>query len=158
MGNETFSMYSKILVPVDGTPPSEQALRHARPLATAHRAELVLLKAVAPEPSMTGAVAAAAEPTAGEAEAYLDTLCRQLTDEGLKARAVVVRDQPEHAILKVVSSEGIDLVILASHSQSGYERWSQGSVPGRLLKAAPCPILLVWAPTTGGTRTSEESR
>lgn len=94
---------------------------------------------------MAEAVAAAAEAHGGEAEAYLDKLARGLVAEGVKARPLIVRERPDRAILETVEQEGVDLIVIASHSQSGYERWSQGSVPGRLLKAAPCPIMLVWA-------------
>lgn len=125
-------MYSKILVPLDGSSSSQEALDHAKPLAAAHGAELLLLKAADPdEPLPDGS--------------YLDERCRELEGEGLKARPLLVSGKPDRAIIESVKKEGVDLVVIASYSESGYDRWTRGSVPGRLLQASCCPVLIVWS-------------
>lgn len=134
---KVLGMYTKILVPLDGSLSSQQALDHARPLAAAHGAELVLLMV--------------SEEGDTPQDAYLAGLRRDLEAEGLKARPLLVTGKPAQAIIETVARESIDLVVIASYSESDYDRWTRGSVPGRLLEAACCPVMIVW---TGPKRQS----
>jgi len=138
-------MYSRILVALDGTPESEHALRHALPVAKATGAELILVRTVAPPTTMDEAEAQRGHLLEAEAEAqgYLRRHYETLEAEGVPCRILVPRGEPVHGLLRVAQEEAVDLVVLSSYSESGFDRWVHGSVPGRLLEAWRGALLLV---------------
>ena len=50
---------------------------------------------------------------------------------------------PAEAILETASSEGVDLIVLASHGRSGMTRWMLGSVAEKITRSADIPVLIV---------------
>lgn len=62
---------------------------------------------------------------------------------GLKMRQVVDAGQPFGAIVDCAEREGVDLIVMSSHGRSGLSRMLIGSVTDKLLRAAPCPVLVV---------------
>lgn len=136
-------MYSRILVPLDGSPQSELALSHAAEMARRYDAELLLLSGVAP-PTNLGAVEAA-DDSADQAKArgYLEEVGARMQAMGVRSRPLVLRAEPARAIISAAADFDADLIVIASYSESGFDRWVQGSVPGRVLRNARCPLLLI---------------
>jgi nucleotide-binding universal stress UspA family protein len=62
---------------------------------------------------------------------------------GLKMRQLVDAGQPFGAIVDCAEKEGVDLIVMSSHGRSGLSRMLIGSVTDKLLRAAPCPVLVV---------------
>ena len=62
---------------------------------------------------------------------------------GLKMRQVVDAGQPFGAIVDCAEREAVDLIVISSHGRSGLSRMLIGSVTDKLLRAAPCPVLVV---------------
>ncbi|MBW2028346.1 MAG: universal stress protein [Deltaproteobacteria bacterium] len=56
---------------------------------------------------------------------------------------VITIGHPPTEIVRLAKSKRIDLVISATHGRSGWKRFLLGSVTGRLMRALPCPLLLV---------------
>lgn len=141
----------KILIPIDGSPLSLAALRHAVSLVQAGlRAELVLANVQspaslyewmrAPDPQALGQIAEAAGQHA------LETAESVLRDAGLDATEVLVTGDPAHALVDLIESEGCDAVIMGSHGSGGLRSALQGSVSQALLQASPVPVTLVKPP------------
>jgi nucleotide-binding universal stress UspA family protein len=63
--------------------------------------------------------------------------------DGVSARAVALFDErvPE-AILQAVERERADLVALATHGRSGFDRWLFGSVVEKVVRHCPVPLLV----------------
>ncbi len=58
---------------------------------------------------------------------------RQLVDAG----------QPFGAIVDCAEKEAVDLIVMSSHGRSGLSRMLIGSVTDKILRGAPCPVLVV---------------
>jgi universal stress protein A len=137
-----------ILVPVDFSDASKQALRYACTLADALGASVHVLHA-AENPYLPGAYMEFYTPPVeffeqAERDARR-TLEETLTaEEKARYRAVLVdrTGVPAHEILNYLRERGnIDLVVMATHGRGGVARLMMGSVADKVVRAAPCPVL-----------------
>ena len=140
-------MYRRILVPLDGSRLSEQALPHAATQAGQFGAEIVLLMVLGPipEPSMAGrgAVLRAEEASARLAQDLLERMAAGLRDQGLRVRTETAEGKPYLEIVRFAEEHDIDLIVMSTRGQSGLSRWLLGSVTDRVARGATVPLLLV---------------
>lgn len=143
-----------ILVPLDGTPESESALRLADEIAGATGAELVLASVIPTLGTATGdlAVSATFSPTAtaamldlsqSDAARYLEGKAASLRREGVTVRTDVARGKTAAQLAAIADRNQVNLIILATHGRSGLEGTFNGSVAPRLLAELQQPVLLV---------------
>ncbi|HEX5506619.1 MAG TPA: universal stress protein [Thermomicrobiales bacterium] len=138
-------MLNTILVPLDGSPLAELALRPAEALARTTGARLILLHATPDSPGAgldTGRLQVAAP---GAAERYLGRLAGQLAERGIVVTTEAPRGDAAAAICVAASRSGADLIVMTTHGRGGLGRWVYGAVAEALLRRAPAPILLVRA-------------
>ncbi|MHB8068965.1 MAG: universal stress protein [Desulfobaccales bacterium] len=60
-----------------------------------------------------------------------------------KLETRVAVGSPAVKILEMVKSEGIDLIIMATHGRKGLERTIFGSVADKIVQGATCPVLTI---------------
>lgn len=60
-----------------------------------------------------------------------------------KLETRVVVGSPAVKILELVKTEGINLIIMATHGRKGLERTIFGSVADKIVQGAPCPVLTI---------------
>lgn len=139
-----------VLVPLDGSPVSEQAIPVGA--GAARRAGATLHLAMAYEPP--SALALSFElPEVG---AELDREGRARSAEYLEARAEAARGSsglpvttallegpPAAAVAEYAETHGIGLIVMTTHGRSGLSRWWLGSVTDRLLRRTTVPVLLL---------------
>ncbi len=122
--------FQRILIPLDGSPASEQVLEPAIALGSLMDSEYHLLHVS----TDAGAI--------DDAQHYLDRVAARLQS--------LVTDVNTHAvwgphvtprILEVADEMGADLVALETHGRRGYQRWRLGSVADKLIRSAPLPVL-----------------
>lgn len=145
---EEHGVYTKVLVPLDGSDNAEQALLHASEIARRYHSELLLLHVVTsfPPESVTTARGAAGDETRREearALTYLEQLAKPLRTGGMKVTCAVRRGLPNDAIVKYAREGGADLGVLATHGRSGSRRAVMGSVADYVLKKSGLPMLLI---------------
>jgi nucleotide-binding universal stress UspA family protein len=145
-------MATQILVPLDGSPLSEQALPWAITLGQGLAAELVLFGAVSIPPDTQEILDnagmktdALAEQLEAEANDHLGKVVERLREAGLNARHVVQRGPAAEAIVGFAEKEDIQHIVMATHGYTGISRWTHGSVAERVLQSASVPVLLVRA-------------
>lgn len=134
-----------ILVPVDGSKASSEAIPLATELARVFGSKLVLLHA-APD----------AVPGPGQAESRTEEMASQILElhksrlerTGVETRIRIEREVPVAAILRAIDEEKADLVAMTTHGRSGLSRWIFGSVSEDVLRHAPCPVLVLRASET----------
>jgi nucleotide-binding universal stress UspA family protein len=138
-------IYSRVLVPLDGSAAAEFAVRFGADLASKHDAELVLfyLRFL---PAPVGGKDEA-EPEGGTLEQtrqYLEGLRRDLRADGIRVqdRMAESHDLPE-ALLKFIESERISVVVMSTQGRTSMMRWLLGSHIESALNNLPVPILLV---------------
>jgi len=149
-------MYSRILVPVDGSAPSRAGLKEAIALAAGSGATIVVLNVVSELPlvatpegyvnygQIADALDAAGRGIAGEAAAEVaraGVACEtQVVDVGVAP----VCD----AIVEQVGRQRCSLIVMGTHGRRGMQRLTLGSDAELVVRQAPVPVLLVKAPDT----------
>ena len=116
-------MYSRILVPLDGSEVAEGALAHAVQMADIFGAELILLRVAFLPPVVQQNLAEAQDIVMREGEAYLYEIARQLRGPGRRVRTVVHWGKAAESIIEhAVQQEG-SVVVMATHGHNDPEQW-----------------------------------
>jgi len=141
----------RILLPLDGSEESAAVLGPAAEIGRLTGAAVTLLRAVEPVPAVTPAGQvmswssldfALAEELTLQARGYLDRTAARLRDQGLRvAERIVVYEPAAPAVL--AAAEHADLVALATHGPGRVARFFFGSVADKVVRGAPCPVLVV---------------
>lgn len=145
----------RILVPTDLSAFSEQVLDYALELAKALGASVRLFHtAVMPDyevpylvsPGMRGAAAALVEKAAeitAHIRTELEAICQRKYVYGVNIEYSMTEGRPAEAICTLAKEMHADLVIMGSHSRPGLRHVFLGSVAEKVLRTAPCPVLIV---------------
>lgn len=153
-------MFNKILVPLDESGLSEQALPVAIEIAKQFKSELILLQAVPPvtlttadlgggmeNPTMTTlAIENARTLEANNVKAasvYMENKINQVRSAGVKVASRVVTDTAAKSILEVCKNEGVDLIVITTHGRSGIGRAIVGSVADHVIRHAGIPVMVI---------------
>lgn len=142
-------MFDPILIPLDGSLLAECALPHGIAIGQAFDAEIILLRAL--DKKQTGVLTQAIDLLnwqihRTEAQLYLERIGERLRKSGLQTRATVLEGPAAESITEFAQSQGMRLVILSSHGQSGPEKWGISSITQKIVFSAPTSVLIVRAP------------
>lgn len=144
-------MYTKILVPLDGSATAECVLPLVRSLALALSLPVELMGVVETAgmtPSMDENklwyLGKFIEDARHAREQYLHDARGKLAPNGVTV--TVTAGLPAEAILEKGSADPDSLITIATHGRSGVNRWLLGSVAEKLLTATHNPLLVVRAP------------
>jgi nucleotide-binding universal stress UspA family protein len=148
-------MYSKILVPLDGSELAECVLPHVEATAGGCKVkDVVLVRVVEPfrQPASTEyalrpeEVARMEAQLMAEADSYLKKVQAKIKLDGTRVQSEILRGNPAEAVAEYASKNGVDLIVIATHGRSGVSRWVWGSVSDRILRSACVPVLMIRAP------------
>jgi nucleotide-binding universal stress UspA family protein len=148
-------MYSKIVVPLDGSELAEGVVSHVAEVIR-DRGSHVHLLMVAPLVKGTASVITDLLSSSGgtqeerqrvelELATYLQTIAVELEPVAAEVQVGVRFGRPAEEILTFASEVNADLIAMSAHGRSGISRWVFGSVADRVLHGALCPVLLVRA-------------
>lgn len=149
-------MYSKILVPLDGSELAENVLPHVESIATRYKAEVHLLTVIhKPFVSQTFSDVELTEPIVEKAvgkeeagaDSYLNKVAKELEGKGIKVDTHVHMGKPAEEIAIHAEVSGCDLIIIATHGRSGPSRLAFGSNADKLLKTSCVPVMMVRPPS-----------
>lgn len=154
-------MYTRILVPIDGSPTSDRALEEASQLALLTGAQVRLLHIVGPAGQVRGFPRpdAPAAPDLAQArqegQALLARAREQLAGAGVATDAELI-EQRDASVARLVveyaSDWGASLIVLGTQGKHGIERMLLGSDAEQIARYAAMPVLLVRRPPKGGAR------
>ncbi|SRR5713226_1045957 len=144
-------MYTKVLVPLDGSKLSESILPYVRSLAKALKIPVELLHAIDPE-----VVSAFVNPSSDQ---YADVVEAERKRKGLEylepvggsfpdpiaVNCSVAVGKPAEVIVEIAAADPATLVAMATHGRSGIQRWLLGSVANKVLHTTRNPLFLVRA-------------
>jgi nucleotide-binding universal stress UspA family protein len=138
-----------ILVPVDGSDLSLQAVEAAGSIARRFGAQVTLLTALEPPETVRAYMSedAVKEVERGlwlTADGMLDQALTRLGDPETRAEKWIEWDSPATAILTRASG-GCDLIVMGSRGlgMQPTDRNLLGSVAERVLRRSPCPVLVL---------------
>lgn len=153
----------RILVPLDGSALSEEALTSAMEIARRTHAKVFLLHALF-APIGEGMrllfdsqeeVDEMLEQWRMDGQAYLESVAERVRAKGIDVEILLAEGMPDEVIENEVAREQIDLVVMSTHGRTGVRRWVYGSVANKVLHAMDCPLLLIRA---RGESTSEQGK
>ncbi|MEO8231462.1 MAG: universal stress protein [Ignavibacteriota bacterium] len=145
----------KVLVPIDFSDYSKNALRYAVNFAKSFSAEIILVYVVEPiiyPPDFS--MGQIAMPTINtdwdnRAKEELDKLAKnEITNNG-NVKTIIKTGKPFAEIIETAKEEDIDLIIIATHGHSGVEYILFGSTAEKVVRKAPCPVLTLREPIKG---------
>ena len=139
-------LLNSILVAFDFSDTSRSALTYGENLARAfggrlhvlHVADVISTSAAQFYPEGPG------EPEAKATELAMHQLRELLAADRVDAQAAVrVAPAPAHEIVEYAKSIHADVIVVGTHGRSGVSRLLMGSVAEHVVRAAPCPVLVV---------------
>lgn len=148
----------RILITLDGSSLAEQALPVGIEVASRLGADITLLQ-VTPTVSLTGQRSiqynwsrpvedGGAESGVSNAQAsYLERIAVAHQPTGVDMSTVGLPGSAAGSILSYAEANDIDLIVMSTHGRTGLRRWLYGSVTAKVLRGAPCSMLIVRPPS-----------
>ena len=140
-------MYTKIVVPLDGSPLAEVALPYAEEIAAKMGADMILFSVLSSEDNgddhnHLSYIQKLVSDTRLQVEKYLKNPDRQ----SIKIDTATRTGSPAEGILEYADKGYPCLIVMATHGRSGASRWAVGSVADKVVRAtARQPVLLIRA-------------
>jgi len=141
---------NEIVCPIDFSRPSNAALKEAIGMAKQYKAELILVSVV--EPIVTGLMLSVytyqqyVKRLKNSARDQLKAMIAKYVPKGMKASAVVKTGDPADEIVRIAKSRRADLLVIATHGRRGWGHLIFGSVAEKVIRLAPCPVLVIHPP------------
>ncbi|GIV98093.1 MAG: hypothetical protein KatS3mg057_2750 [Herpetosiphonaceae bacterium] len=133
--------FRSIVVAIDGSTEAWHALELAAEMARQHAARLTLVHAFEPirqplgEPNLSAAI----EERIAQGEQLLEQAAVLVAD--LLPERELLEGPADEAIIRVARSKQADLIVMGARGQ-GALRSLMGSISSRVLRSAPCPVLI----------------
>lgn len=133
---------TKILYATDFSSYSNQAYFHAVALAEKHGASLTILFVYSPS---FGTPEVHSE---GDDASYWRNQLKQIrpVDGSIPVNHVFLEGDPATEIVRYATDRGVDLIVMGTHGRTGLERLLMGSVAEKVMREAPCSVLVVKLP------------
>ena len=143
-------MTRRILHPTDFSKASAPALTKAVEMAKASRAELLIAHVMNPivpvagegylSPKMYEDLVAS---TRAWAKKQLDQRLARARKSGARVKALLAEGSAHEQIVRIAKAKRADLIVMGTHGRSGLAKLFLGSVAGRVVATALCPVLTV---------------
>ena len=130
----------------------ETALGAAVELATHFRAALHLvhvvpaLPATTDDPNYTFQVPEYEAVLHAEAQERLGAIAARLSAGGLSVSSAVGNGDAGREIVRIAGESGADVIVIATHGETGWRHAVFGSVAERVVQLASCPVLTIRQP------------
>jgi nucleotide-binding universal stress UspA family protein len=124
----------KVLYPTDFSPYSNRAYFYAVGLAETYRATLAVVHVV--------------PPGAGQTPDYWRAQLREVRpgNPAIPVEHVLLEGDPAAEIARYAAASGVDVIVIGTHGRTGVDRLMMGSVAERVMREAPCSVLVVKLP------------
>jgi nucleotide-binding universal stress UspA family protein len=141
----------RVLVPVDFSGDSLNALAYARDLVKPFKAEVVLLHVIEPiyyaapaDMYMTSPnLATLIDEQRQVATQQLQRISADLAKRGLRVKSLLRNGSPAQLIIDTARRLRIDLIVMATHGHTGLVHLFMGSVAEKVVRTAACAVLTV---------------
>jgi nucleotide-binding universal stress UspA family protein len=143
-------MYTRIVIPLDGSATAEAVLPYAEAFAAGFKTSVELMSVIdigamtthlAPDKvHHLDSIIAAEE---NKYASYLKNVAKVFSRFPTECR--IVRGHPAEIILETTNKDRDTLIAMATHGRSGAKRWLLGSVAEKVLRGATNPLFLVRA-------------
>jgi nucleotide-binding universal stress UspA family protein len=153
----------RILCPIDFSEFSVSAYQHALSVAEHYQAKLVAQHIV----ELWRHPAADFVASAGLYEEYsqalresgkeqLQEFVKKHTNDEIQPELVVQTGVAADSILSFAQLQKADVIVMGTHGRRGFDRLMLGSVTDRVMRTAPCPVLVASKPPQGSVAVGKE--
>jgi nucleotide-binding universal stress UspA family protein len=144
-------MINKILVGVDGSDPSIDALNYAAELAKNKKSDLILLSVVPEIPILAGSrglserMPELQNELEGERKRMLESHEKRLTEDypGIKITSIIKKGSASKTIVDVSREKNVDLIVVGNRGTGGIATWMLGSISRDVVESCTVPVLVV---------------
>lgn len=140
----------RILHATDFSPASEPALEDAIDLAKQNDAELLVVHVIEPVRYVAGEefggpelYVRLEEITDQDAQASMKKLIAKVEHFKVKAKSLLLKGVAHAQIVSAAESRKADMIVIGTHGRTGFSKLFMGSVAGRVISTARCPVLTV---------------
>jgi nucleotide-binding universal stress UspA family protein len=142
----------RIVVPVDFSGPSLNALRYAARLAAQSGASIFPLYVAEHVIYLDKPATFPRLNVLEEMKQKLADLVRYEIHELLPVFPQVLTGKPSEAICRAARDHAADLIVIGTHGRTGLQHVMLGSTAERVVRLAPCPVLVVRDVKPGGNK------
>ncbi|WP_031485292.1 universal stress protein [Maridesulfovibrio frigidus] len=138
-------IFSKILIPVDGSKHSDSAVEYGFELAQITKAQVILLHCHPPVPSGLGEpnFQKAIDDSTRRSYAILEKYTQHPKAQDVELSEKIIGGKTTTSITTVAETENCDLIIIGSKGKTDLEGLLMGSVTHKVLNTAHCPVLVI---------------
>ena len=140
----------RILHATDFSPASEPALEEAIDLAKQNDAELLVVHVIEPVRYVAGEefggpelYVRLEEITDQNAQASMKKLIEKVDKLKVKAKSLLLKGVAHEQIVSAAETRKADMIVIGTHGRTGFSKLFMGSVAGRVISTALCPVLTV---------------
>ncbi len=138
----------KILFPVDFTEACEKVADYAKLIAEKFGAKLYILFVVEDLSKFAGFYVPHAALEKLEKDLYegAQKKMEALVEEkfkGMDVETLITAGEVADKICETVKAKDIDMIVMGTHGRKGLERALVGSVAEKVVRMAPCPVLVI---------------
>jgi nucleotide-binding universal stress UspA family protein len=138
---------ARILIAVDGSPPSQRALEYGASLASRLRMGVVLLhalpQATLPLGASPHALAEWQESLRGEGQRLLEALADHARSRGVRVETELLLGEPARTLVERAEAPDVELVVMGSRGQGTVARLLLGSVASQVVHLCTRPVVVV---------------
>lgn len=137
----------RILVPVDFSPPSKKALRYALSFAEQFGARITVMHVLdEPSPELAFEPLEKKRLMQSSREAAEKKMKQLMASDDTKVsvyKGLVSSGRAYQEITEAARRQKVDLIVLATHGWTGLKHVVMGSTAEKVIRHAPCPVLVV---------------
>jgi len=140
----------RILHATDFSPASEPALEEAIDLAKQNDAELLVVHVIEPVRYVAGEefggpelYVRLEEITDQNAQASMKKLIEKVDKLKVKVKSLLLKGVAHEQIVSAAETRKADMIVIGTHGRTGFSKLFMGSVAGRVISTALCPVLTV---------------
>ena len=145
-----------ILIPTDFSEYADYALDYALELTQKLQARLTLLHVLYLSPLTVGEVPPSVfnqilQDMQNWAQQQMQETLERVKQTGIYSESAIVEGAPFQMIINTAKDKGVDLIVMGTHGRTGLTHVLIGSVAEKVVRLAPCPVLV----TRGTTKASD---
>ncbi len=136
----------KVLVPVDGSEPSQRAVEMGIVIAKAAGAKLTILEVIeefGPLPGYYEAAPPGKDRVKWISEQRFEDIQPMLIEEGVNWDRFVTEGYAADRIVEIAEEGSFDMIVIGSHGLNAFGRFLIGSVSDRVVHHAHCSVCVV---------------
>jgi universal stress protein A len=86
------------------------------------------------------------QPEAWARRTLEETYAARVREVGVECGTIVLSGVPSQVIVETASSHKVNMIMMGTHGHSGIPHMMLGSVADKMLRLAPCPVMVIRPP------------